>query len=187
MQSLHAQQCGSCLARPPRIHRCIPTFRYAPPLSKLINAYKHRASFAAGLNLASIMLKSLETELSNYELPQLLLPVPLHRNRLRERGFNQAWELSKFISLRLGIPADNSILRKTRHTAPQSALSKNRRRSNLRGAFAYREERKFQYVNHIALIDDVVTTMNTVNEISRVLGSHGISRIEVWCLARAGR
>ncbi len=80
------------------------------------------------------------------------------------------------------------MLVKIRNTRAQSELpAAARRKRNLRGAFAMVEMRKPRNVNHVAIVDDVVTTMSTASELARVLKSHGICRVEVWCLARAKR
>ncbi len=114
----------------------------------------------------------------------LLIPVPLHRKRLRERGFNQVLLLVKEISSRTGIPYRKTILQKKKPTIPQVTLSGLERERELRGAFHVigREELKGKSV---LLIDDVYTTGATVNECSKMLRRGGAKRVDVLTLAHA--
>ena len=114
-------------------------------------------------------------------MPELIIPVPLHKSRLKERGFNQALELARPLGQRFGIPVDIQAIRRTRATAPQSGLDKKERRRNIRGAFELKGK---PLARHIAIIDDVVTTGNTVNELARILRRGGATRVEVWAIAR---
>jgi len=118
--------------------------------------------------------------------------VPLHRRRLIERGFNQSTEIAKQIHRHCSIPLDCNLLIRSRDTTPQLQMkSAAARRSNLGGAFrinSYRGVKSgLRTVNHIALIDDVVTTTTTISEISKTLTKAGIARIDAWSLARASR
>ena len=109
--------------------------------------------------------------------------MPLHQIRLRERGFNQATELARRVGRELGIRSDHRLCTRNRDTRPQSLLSPNARRLNLRNAFSVRHK---QVAGHIAIIDDVMTTGQTSNELARVLRQAGAEKIEVWVIARAG-
>ncbi|MCW8890047.1 MAG: ComF family protein [Sedimenticola sp.] len=115
------------------------------------------------------------------ECPELLIPVPLHPNRIKHRGFNQALELASVIGRELAIPVDHKHCRRLCDNTPQAGLNKLQRRSNIRGAF---EIKNGLNVSHIALVDDVVTTGSTVNELARQLKKTGIQRIDVWAIAR---
>ncbi len=118
--------------------------------------------------------------------PQLILPVPLHRNRLRERGYNQALELGRPIAQRLAIPLSSRLVRRVRPTLPQSDMgSPAARRRNLTGAFQAVEPHAV--VQHVAILDDVMTTGATVMELARLLRREGVRRVDVWCCARASR
>jgi ComF family protein len=107
-------------------------------------------------------------------LPQLLLPVPLHARRLRERGFNQAQELTRILSTHLSIPVDTQSLCRTRNTTAQSGLTKKDRRQNIRNAFTLTSKINS---SHVAIIDDVMTTGHTVNEIAKTIKASGVSEI----------
>jgi len=117
------------------------------------------------------------------EKPDLIIPVPLHKKRLRQRGFNQALELA-----RLFFPGEKrriqpTILLRSRWTTPQTGLDGKHRRRNLAGAFQVRDARRVQG-QRILLIDDVLTTGSTVNECARVLRQNGAGNVEVLTLAR---
>jgi ComF family protein len=112
------------------------------------------------------------------------LPVPLHRERLLERGYNQADEIARIWSRELAIPVDRKALIRTRATPSQSGLSARQRELNVRRAFAYQPKHEYR---HVALVDDIVTTGSTVSEIARALHRAGVDYVEVWALARVYR
>jgi len=114
--------------------------------------------------------------------PEQIIPVPLHAQRYHRRGFNQAIEIARPIARMLDIPLNLTCCRRTRNTAPQAQLSAKERKSNLKNAFSIV---KAPAVNHVALLDDVVTTGSTVDELARALRKAGIERIDVWACARA--
>jgi ComF family protein len=116
-------------------------------------------------------------------LPQLILPVPLHRRRLSQRGYNQALEMAKPLARALGVPCRHDVLHRRRHTDAQTGLDAVERRRNLRAAFALREDAVLPA--HVAILDDVFTTGTTLSECARVLKRAGVERVDVWALARA--
>lgn len=113
----------------------------------------------------------------------MLVPVPLHRFRLIKRGFNQAYELARYIGATLGIEVKMESLRRNRHTSAQSGLSRKQRRKNVRGAFYWKSYQR--PAPHIALVDDVMTTGTTAMECTSVLKKAGAKRVDVWVAARA--
>jgi ComF family protein len=117
-------------------------------------------------------------------LPECIIPVPLHPARLRERGFNQALELARPIARRCNIPLVTKAVRRIRHTTPQVQLDLKARRGNVRGAFSANQ---MVLSRHVAVIDDVITTGNTITEVARVLRSAGVEEIEVWSCARTAQ
>lgn len=114
-------------------------------------------------------------------MPECIIPVPLHQQRLRERGFNQALELSRIISKQLNIPLNYSLCHRDKATPFQSGLSAKQRKQNLKNAFKVAKNHSYQ---HVAIFDDVVTTGTTVNELARQLKQSGVRTIEVWAIAR---
>lgn len=156
-------------------------FRYQNPMGRLIQAFKFGHRLDVGRVLGSLMVQARSSSVA-LERPQLLIPVPLHAQRLRERGYNQALELARPLGRTLGIPVDAYSCVRTRATQVQSLLPQNQRAKNVKGAFALR---KPLTVRHVAIIDDVMTTGATVTEMARVLTASGVGRVEVWACARA--
>jgi ComF family protein len=118
------------------------------------------------------------------DLFDLVIPVPLHTQRLRERGFNQALLLAQDLGRRLGIPIGKRVLEKRKSTAPQVSLSGAEREKGVRGAFVLRNEGEVEKKG-ILLVDDVYTTGATVNECAKVLLDGGARRVDVFTLAHA--
>lgn len=171
--------CGRCQRNNPLFDHCFAPFRYQDELTSLHHNFKFHHKLAAGRLMAELMCEQLEVPSRN--LPQLLIPVPLHGRRLRERGFNQAQELARILSARLSIPIDSHSLCRTRNTTAQSGLPKKERQKNIRNAFALTAKVASP---HVAIIDDVMTTGLTVNEIAKILRASGVSEIEIWVFAR---
>lgn len=176
--------CGHCLSDPPSFDHCIAAFRYEFPIRELIAGFKFHAGFAEGRTLARLLAERAGREFETLGKPQRLLPVPLHASRLRERGFNQSIELARVIGQHCGIAVDTSYCRRSRATPSQKGLSAEERAANLRNAFTLHGECAEGKLRHVAIVDDVVTTMTTVDTLARVLRSAGVARIDVLCLAR---
>ncbi|MFZ1392835.1 MAG: ComF family protein [Dokdonella sp.] len=177
-----AARCGICLKREPPFTAAWAPFRYAHPLDLLEARFKFHRDLAAGRLLANLMIEAAKEQLSG-PMPGLLLCVPVHRDRLRERGYNQALELARPLAKALDIPLDADALIRLRHTSAQTGLDAKARRRNLHEAFAVRTDT--QLPAHIAILDDVMTTGTTLRECARVLLRTGVERIDVWALARA--
>jgi ComF family protein len=155
-------------------------FRYAFPLDRLESRFKFRGDLAVGALLSALWLRAVTRD----PLPEAIVPVPLSRERLRERGFNQALELARPIARALKRPLLPRLLIRTRHTLAQSSLRRKERLRNVQGAFALAPGRKPP--PHLALFDDVLTTGATLRECAKVLRRAGATTIEVWAIARAG-
>ena len=173
--------CGRCQRQPPHFDRTTALCRYHPPVDYLLKRLKFASDLGMGPLLAGLLSERLRQRSS--ALPGLLVPVPLHSARLRERGYNQALELARPLSRALGIPLDRDLCRRTRRTEAQSLLGTTARRLNMRNAFAVSGK---PVAGHIAIVDDVMTTGYTAGELARVLKRAGASEIEVWVIARAG-
>jgi ComF family protein len=172
-------RCGACLNKRLPYHTCHTALRYEPPSNQLIAQLKFRHKLHLTLPLAQLIIDRLG-ELKNP--PDLLLPVPLHQQRMRERGFNQALELGRVVSNKYGIPLDSRLVKRTRDTKAQSDLNEQLRRTNLRHAFRVYGSLKG---TRVAIIDDVITTGSTINEMSKTLKRSGASEITVWAVARS--
>ena len=175
-----AQHCGGCLRKPPPFDLTVAALSYRAPVDRFVHELKFQGKLVRARLLGALLADAVANRAT--PLPELLIPVPLHPRRLRQRGFNQAAELGRVLAHRLGLPLDHRILSRTRETPPQHELPAAARRSNVRGAFRLRRSLE---VRHVALIDDVMTTGSTVREAARVLKKSGAERVEVWVTARA--
>ncbi len=171
--------CGRCLRLTPVFDRCHTAFSYLFPISSMISEFKFAGKLQHGRLLTNLLISHIES--SRLDLPELIIPVPLHRSRLLERGFNQAIELARPVGHHFNIPVDIASCIRTRATEAQTTLDKNRRRKNIRGAFTVTQ--RFKH-SHVAVLDDVVTTGGTVGEMARILKREGIQRVDIWALAR---
>lgn len=168
--------CGACQSHPPAFDRCIALFPYAAPLDGLLLQLK----FGQAVHLARPFAALLAVRVQSEAPPDCILPVPLHPRRQRERGFNQAIEIARPLARRLGCTLDLDTCVRTRATPPQTRLSARQRRRNLRGAFTLTRAP----ARHIVLLDDVMTTGSTLNELATLLRRGGAERIDVWVCAR---
>ncbi|OOG48584.1 ComF family protein [Rhodanobacter sp. C01] len=174
-----AAMCGECLRSAPPWGAAWAPFRYGWPLDRLESRYKFGSDLAAGHVLSTLWRR----EPCPIDLPKLLLTVPLHRSRLRRRGFNQALELVRPLARELGVPWRHDALQRLRRTDAQTELDAISRRRNVRGAFALHST--IELPPHVAILDDVMTTGATLAECARVLKRAGVQRVDVWALARA--
>lgn len=172
--------CGACLKRPPAFDRALAAFRYAPPLDGLVQRFK----YGGDLTLAQFFADRLAATLSGEPLPDLLLPMPLHPDRTRERGFNQAVEIGKALARRLDLTLDWRACRRLRATAPQAGLDLKARRRNLRGAFAC--DRDLGGLR-VALLDDVMTSGASLDALATAARRAGAADVTAWVVARALR
>lgn len=173
--------CGHCLRGPPPQDAAYATFRYAPPLDRLVQGLK----FGRRLGLARLTgaLLAQAATAQQWPRPDLLIPVPLHDARLRQRGYDQAQVLAREVGQRLDIPVDWRAGRRLRATAPQSGLDRASRQRNVRGAFAVTRPLA---AAHVAVLDDVMTTGATVGALVTAIKRAGVARVDVWTLCRAG-
>lgn len=176
-QTTHGERCGACLKDPPHFDRALAAFRYDFPLDRLIHALKYGHQLAITEWCAEQLMPLLAG--SHFDR---IIPLPLHADRLRERGFNQSGEIAKKLAALFTNPVDLASLCRTRATTPQADLPHKERQRNVRGAFECRSDLSGQ---HILLIDDVLTTAATANECARVLKLHGAATVTVAVLARA--
>lgn len=183
------EMCGPCLTRPPPFEKSICLFHYRFPVDRLIIDFKFKQRLIYGKILSSLLaerlaqprLSNLRSQSGQTDLPDVLVPVPLHKDRLRSRGFNQAQEIANVISNRLGISIDAQACVRFRHTDPQVDLTVAGRQRNISGSFRVTGNLA---ARNIAIVDDVMTTGATVSELSRALLRHGARSIQVWTLAR---
>ena len=173
--------CGSCQREPPHFDAAIAPFHYSAPIDRLIQRLKFDGELTCARLLGTLTAAAISTDASPIS-PELIVPVPLHAKRLRERGFNQSLELARYIGTKLGAPVDNRSVQRAKLTTPQMELPAKARRSNIRNAFQITGKIA---AKHVAIVDDVVTTGATVNELARTLRKAGVECIQVWSCARA--
>ncbi len=179
--------CGACIAAPPPFDAALARVDYGFPWDRLVAAFK----FHAALDLASALAELVAAARPDGEAPAAglrLVPVPLDARRLRERGFNQAWELARRVARRLRLDADPALVLRIRETPHQLALPPEERADNVRGAFAIEPRRRGEIRGaRFAVVDDVMTTGSTLAEIARVLKDAGAAHVSAWVLARTPR
>ncbi|KFL36040.1 ComF family protein [Arenimonas donghaensis] len=174
-----APRCGRCLGASAPQAGTRAVFRYEPPLDRLLPRLKFHGDLAAGRLLAQLLAEGL----SGAPRPDALVPVPLHRSRLRQRGYDQALEMARPLARSLGLPLLADRLVRRRATAAQSELDARARRKNVRRAFALAPGPALPA--HVALFDDVMTTGATLSEAARLLRRAGVARVDLWVAARA--
>lgn len=171
--------CVACQKKAPPFNAAWSLMRYQAPADSLIIALKFNARLSNARLLAHLMAR--QAPPAN-ELPQALIPMPLHQSRWRERGFNQATEIAKPLGRVLGLPVLSRAARRVRATAHQADLHASERRANVRDAFSVEADLP---QTHVAIIDDVVTTGATATALALALKNQGIGRVDLWCAARA--
>lgn len=173
--------CGRCLKRRPAFQSTWAPLLYVPPVSGLLTRFKFAGDLAAGRVLAELALERWQRQPP--ARPDAVLPVPLHADRLRERGYNQALELARPLARGSGIVLLADVLRRERATPAQSGLSALARRRNLKGAFHVCAGSALPA--HVAVVDDVMTTGATAQECALALRRAGVARVDIWAIARA--
>jgi len=170
-----AEQCGACLTQPPQFDSTMALADYAPPVSGMVAALKFRAR----LDLADAFARLLAARESLR--PDVVIAVPLSFERESERGFNQSLEIGRVYARLTGAPLGERVLLKVRHTAPQQSLARDARRSNVRDAYSVTDDVRDRVV---AIVDDVMTTGSTLDEIARVLKRAGAAQVINRVVAR---
>lgn len=174
--SMPAPACGACLKTPPAFDATLASLRYAYPIDRLIRNLKFRSRLASADFFAEQMLAAARPAGS------LIMPVPLSRQHLRERGFNQALEIARPLARTLGLPLDATSLIRPKETLPQSKLPWRARKGNVRNAFECNRDLTGETV---IVIDDVMTTGATLDAVARTLKDHGAARVINWIATRA--
>ncbi|MCW5581472.1 MAG: ComF family protein, partial [Luteimonas sp.] len=168
-----------CLRRPPPLLAAHAAFVYGFPLDHLLPRFKFHRDLAAGRILSAAMAARFGT----LPRPDALVAVPLHRARLRQRGYDQALELARPLARTLALPLLSGTLLRARDTAPQSELDAGARQRNLRDAFSVAPGARLLPA-HVVLVDDVMTTGATLHAAARALRRAGVARVDAWICAR---
>lgn len=172
--------CGACLTNPPPYDNTVALFQYAAPISHWVLALKFRDKLLYARVLGKLLAQRI-TQHYPTNKPEWIIPVPLHPLRLRQRGYNQALEIARPLAKHLTIPLLHRDCQRTKATEPQASSTAQQRRRNLNGAFWLHPNFRAQ---HVALVDDVVTTGSTAAELAHTLKRAGVTTVDVWCCAK---
>jgi ComF family protein len=181
--------CGECVSQTPSFSYTICSYLYDFPIQQLLHRIKYQKQRYWIAPLAEQLAHDiiLSYRYASRPFPDLLIPVPLHANKRKQRGFNQAALIARYLGWRLHVPMKQHLLIKTVETETQVNLNKMARIKNLQDAFRVIEKNKNRSLltgKHIALVDDVMTTKATADVASKCLLTAGASRVDIWCLAR---
>lgn len=173
--------CSSCLQDPPYFDKARSVLRYTDEAAALIKNFKYRGNDAGRATFTELARRS--GALQDIGTPDLIIPVPMHLKRLRQRGYNQAQKLACFFYAAQKSAISPTLLARQRETEAQAGLRGRERRRNLKGAFAVPQPDRIRG-KRIVIVDDVFTTGTTVNECARTLKKHGAQEVLVLTLAR---
>ena len=168
--------CGSCLSEPPDFDAPISLFTYDFPLDAMMQRYKYGSMLNLGYIFGEILSK--KVQLTDIDL---IIPMPMHPTRLKERGFNQSLEIAKVITKNHTEKLNNALVQRQRYTPPQASLPLKERVKNIKGVFATSADLTGK---RIAIVDDVMTTGASLNELAKTLKKAGAVRVECWVVAR---
>jgi ComF family protein len=160
-----------------RFDGAFAAYEYRFPIDRLVQRFKYSGDLAIGRWLALELARRVGAE----PAPDVLVPMPLTNERLRERGFNQAAQVARVLSECLRVPTGLRMIERVRDAPSQSGLGRRARRANLRGAFRCRAPLRGR---HVVLVDDVITTGASADAACAVLRRAGAAHVDVWALAR---
>ena len=172
--------CDRCFVFPPAFDSCSAGCMYAYPVNQMIKKLKYQARLDLVRPLCRPLIERIGLE--GAALPDCLVPTPLHGARLRRRGFNQAREIAGVLAQKLSLPVDDRLVRRHRNTAPQYDLPPEPRLRNVASAFTIIKSTSYR---SFAVVDDVLTSGATANELALVLKRNGAEQVQVWCAAHA--
>ncbi len=175
LPSLRNQLCGHCLHASPKFDATHAVFSYDYPLQSMMQRYKYGEMLMLGHTFAEILAQQVRTR------PDVIIPMPLHPQRLQQRGFNQSLEIAKIVSRRLHIAVDSQTCVRTKFTVPQVSLPPKQRVRNVKNAFSCQSS--LTGLN-IALLDDVMTTGASLNALAASVKKAGANQVECWVIAR---
>lgn len=182
LPTLDGQHCGRCLKRPPAFDATHSLFQYSFPLSAMLQRYKYAQYLSIAPMLGQLLANAIAAKSPALDSKaDCLIPMPLHRQRLQERGFNQSLEIARSACRSLQIPLQQHICARTRATPPQATLPYRQRLKNMRGAFACLQPLTGQ---RVILLDDVMTTGASLDALAKAVKQAGASYVECWVIAR---
>lgn len=175
--------CGRCIKSSPKYDYSHSLFRYEDDIINLVHQLKFGEKISYARSIGEMLLVAFENAIvDKYGKPDCIIPVPLHNKRLRQRGYNQSTEITRVMAKKTGMPIAYDAVVRRRVTLTQTGLKAKERQKNIRGAFSVLDVENYR---HVLIIDDVVTTGSTVNELSKELKRSGVERVGVLSIARA--
>ncbi|MFJ3487070.1 ComF family protein [Pseudomonas sp. NPDC090202] len=176
--------CAHCTRQPPAFNEVVVPWLYDFPIDALVTRFKHQGKWPLGRLLGELLGQHLQDRFEQgLPRPDILIPVPLARQRMRQRGYNQAAMLAHWLGEQLQLPVQERAVQRLKNTPAQQGLNAKARKRNLRDAFAVVQPEAIEG-RHIALIDDVLTTGATADALARLLINAGARKVDVYCLAR---
>lgn len=177
------QVCGQCLHTPFTFDNAVAAVSYVEPWSVMIQQFKFYKHSEKAHSMALLLYQRIMQ--SGLPMPDLLIPIPNARNRMQERGYNQAWEITKKLGKRLNINTAPFALMRAAEASSQTQRKRNERFKALKNAFSLNAKYHATLKDkHIALIDDVMTTGATLESAAKTLKQAGVGQINVWVFAR---
>ncbi len=177
--SLENNICGNCQKQPPAFDKVYAPFVHQGNIRHLINDLKFNNAYKNARLLAELLAQHISIKCTLK--PELIIPMPLHPQRYRERGFNQSLEIAKIVSQLLKIPYSTTHCQRIKNTAHQINLTGKQREQNIKQAFKLSMPIKHK---HIVIIDDVMTTGATANELAKIFKTGGVKRVDIWVCSR---
>lgn len=179
-----AQHCGDCLRHSPKFDATIVATDYVAPVDQLVQALKFGNRLALAPLFGRMLLEAIR-HTPTFSPPTFITAVPLSKVRLQSRGFNQALEIAKPLAQALSIPLAPTLLERSRDTEMQALLHPDERHENIRNAFTMSSTKATRLLGqHVAVVDDVMTTGETLNEVANILKRNGASYVTNFVVAR---
>lgn len=169
--------CGQCLRHPRAFDRTEAVYSYAFPLDALIRQCKYHGA----VELTELFARAMATQVGAHPEVDLMVPMPLHTNRIAERGFNQAAEIARRLSRILDIPWNPHLCKRVRDTQSQAGLDLRQRKRNLKNAFQCDGNLAGR---RVALVDDVMTSGTSLDTLAKAARQAGARHVSAWVVAR---
>lgn len=169
----------------PQFDHLLSLSRYQWPVNQLITQFKYNQNQQAGKTLSHLLAHKIQMHIDLYPhlKPDLIIPVPLAPFKYLFRGFNQSLFIAEVLQRSLNIPLNKSVLTRTRWRKSQASKGRIARLTGNKNDFNVRKKYDFSQINHVAIVDDVITTGSTANQISRTLKNSGVKKVSIWTLA----
>ncbi len=177
-----ASSCGACGNREIYFNHASTPFQFDGFIRDAIYQFKFNHKLNQGKLLAELLLQHIKDK--QLAIPELIVPVPLHKKRMQQRGYNQALEIARFICKDFNSELNYDVVYRNRDTSVQMDLPAKQRHKNVKGAFSVKDNSLVFKNKNICIVDDVMTTGNTVNEVAKCIRESGAKNIDVWCIAR---